>query len=110
MSLVKIDLHTDGRTVAVDIFPVATPLQRAALERCRRTPVPGRPGEIPIISAADLLLFKLLADRAKDRADIQNVLAVQGIPDEAHVREWARRLGVEERLQSALLEAGLAGP
>ena len=52
-------------------------------------------------------LFKLMADRPKDRVDVQNVLAVQGVPDSTCLHEWAERLGVRDRLHRALAEAGL---
>lgn len=70
--------------------------------------VPGIAQELRVISAADLILFKLLADRPKDRLDVQNVLTVQGIPDPDYLATWAKRIGLDERLHRALVEAGLA--
>ena len=55
-------------------------------------------------TGADMLLFKLLAWRLKDRADIENLLTVQGVPEEPYLRSWAARLGVTDRLERALAE------
>ncbi|MEO6597441.1 MAG: hypothetical protein ABIP94_22080 [Planctomycetota bacterium] len=73
-----------------------------------------RPDEVLVdlfagMAEADLILFKLMADRPKDRVDVQNVLTVQGIPEPEYLRDWAARLGVADRLERALAEAGL-GP
>ena len=62
------------------------------------------------MSPADLLLFKLLADRRKDRLDVQNILTVQGTPDPSYLREWATKLGLSAKLHAALAEAGLSLP
>ncbi len=98
----------DGCRVApVDVFLFASPLQRSALARRQPIEVLGR--GMWVISAADLLLFKLLAYRGKDRIDVLNVLEVQGVPDPEYVRDWARRLGIEERFDEALEATGLAG-
>jgi hypothetical protein len=42
--------------------------------------------------------------------NVQNVLMVQGLPDEPYLRHWARKLGVEERLKEAIARAGLSSP
>jgi hypothetical protein len=107
MPLVKVQMFRGGRAVSGDLFPVATPLQRSAFTRSLTVRVPGIAQELRVVSAADLILFKLLADRPKDRLDVQNVLTVQGIPDRGYLATWAKRIGVEERLHRALVDAGL---
>jgi hypothetical protein len=102
MELVKVQLFREGRAVTCDVFPVSTAFQRSAFARRCLVEVPGLGRNVPVISAADLVLFKLLADRPKDRLDVQNVIAVQGVPDPDYLREWARQLGVEARLERAL--------
>lgn len=109
MPLVKAQVFRDGRSISSDMFPVTTPLQRSAFSRAQSIMVPGVGVEVRVISAADLILFKLIADRPKDRIDVQNVLTVQGIPDADYLREWAGQLGVTDRLERAIAEAGL-GP
>lgn len=109
MPLVKAQVYRDGRSVSSDLFPVTTPLQRSAFARAKviKVPIAGR--DARVVTAADLILFKLMADRPKDRVDIQNVLTVQGIPDPEYLKDWALRLGVADRLERALADAGL-GP
>jgi hypothetical protein len=108
MPLVKAQVYRDGRSIHSDLFPVTTPLQRSAVARARGVEVPG--GLVTrVVSAADLILFKLMADRPKDRADVQNVLTVQGVPDPDYLRDWALKLGVADRLERALAEAGHGG-
>jgi hypothetical protein len=109
MPLVKASSFRDGRSIASDLFPVTTPLQQSAFARASLIEVPEANITARVISAADLILFKLLADRQKDRLDVQNVLTVQGVPDPEYLTEWAHKLGVEAGLARALHVAGL-GP
>ncbi len=60
-----------------------------------------------VVTPEDLLVYKLIAWRHKDRAGIDRLLAVQQSLDWTYVREWARRFGIEARLDAALREAGL---
>jgi hypothetical protein len=109
MPLVKAQVFRDGRTISSDLFPVTTPLQRSAFARARTIKVHDAGIEARVVTAADLVLFELMADRPKDRADVQNVLIVQGIPDPEYLKEWAAKLGMADRLSRALADAGL-GP
>jgi hypothetical protein len=105
MLLVKVQVFRGDRAVTCDVFPVATPFQESAFARREEVAIPGLGRSIAVVSAADLILFKLLADRPKDRLDVQNVLVVQGVPDESYLRDWARRLDIEDRLALALADA-----
>lgn len=90
-----------GRSLlAVDFFLTTTPFLRSVIER-RRSIDLGQ-GPVFVCSAADLVLLKLVADRPKDRVDVQNVLAVQGVPEKEYLLRWAKTLGVAARLESAL--------
>ena len=51
---------------------------------------------------APVSALKLVGDRQKDRVDVENVLAVQGVPEREHLEMWASRLGVRDRLSRAL--------
>jgi hypothetical protein len=106
MEKIRLEWWTEeSRRVEVDVFLVTTAYQEAAFTRRRRVKIDGR--DAWVLSAADLILHKLAAARPKDLADIQNILAVQGIPDEAYLRSWARRLGTEAELEKALDQADL---
>lgn len=109
MEKIRIQWWTDlARQVDVDVFLVTTAYQEAAFGRRRRVRIEDR--EAWTLDPADLLLHKLVAWRPKDRADVQNLLAVQGLPDPLYVQEWAGRLGVTAALHEAVAAAGLTPP
>ena len=110
MPLVKVHSFRDGRAITSDVFLVTTPFQRSAFDRSAAIHLPGVERALRVVSPADLLLFKLLANRPKDHVDVQNVLTVQGVPEPDYLRSWAQRLRVGARLERALREAGLAPP
>ncbi len=91
---------------AADIFLATDAFQRSALSRRRRVELE-EGFQTDVISPEDLLLYKLVAYRNKDRAAIERLLLVQSGLDWEHVREWAARLGVTSRLEEALRDAGL---
>ena len=46
-----------------------------------------------ILSAEDLIVFKLIFDRDKDRRDIEEIYAVQGADlDRGYIRDWLERI------------------
>lgn len=71
----------------VDVFFLSIPLHESAQ---RRTVSVGLLGAaIEILSAEDLVVFKLLFFRGKDIVDVERVLAVQGARlDRDYVRRW----------------------
>lgn len=54
------------------------------------------------MSPEDLILLKVLAARPRDIGDIEDVLLAQGDLDEASMRQWAKELGVAEKLEEVL--------
>ena len=107
MDKLRVEWWTPGsRRVEVDVFLVTTEYQRAAFARRVQVRIDDR--SVWVLGPADLILHKLVAGRPKDVADIQNILAVQGLVDETYLREWSARLGVMPRLVDALRQAGLA--
>ncbi len=95
---------TEGALVRVDLMVADTPFLRSVIER--RTSVDLGPAAVPVCSAADLVLFKVLVDREKDRMDVRNVLTVQGVPERAYLERWGKELGVSDRLARALSSGG----
>jgi hypothetical protein len=91
---------------AADVFLATDAFQKSALARRRRVELE-EGFHADVISPEDLLLYKLVAYRNKDRAAIERLLAIQSALDWEHVRRWAARLGVTSRLEEALREAGL---
>ena len=104
MEKIHVHLPAGAALMAVDIFFAETPFLRSVLERS--VAIDLGQGLLQVCTAADLLLFKLLADRPKDRADVRNVLAVQGIPDREYLERWAGELDVRPRLDELLRGAG----
>jgi hypothetical protein len=104
MRKVGIGCFDSGSVWNVDLFLATTPFVRSAFERRVPSDVEGR--SMSVVSVEDLLLFKLLANRAKDRADIEDLLLVSGALDLAYLRRWAAHLEVSERLEDALRESG----
>lgn len=103
MKKVAVKLLSAGTWFAVDLFFATTPFMQSAMRRRVALTVRSRP--IWIITAADLILFKLIAGRRKDWVDIDNILAVQGVPEREYLETWAERLGVKPRLEQVLREA-----
>lgn len=91
---------------AADIFLATDAFQQAALSRRRRVELE-EGFRTDVISPEDLLLYKLVAYRNKDRAAIERLLAVQTALDWNHVRHRAARLDVTARLEEALRDADL---
>jgi predicted nucleotidyltransferase len=100
MALVKFRLYLGERGIDVDVFLAESDYQRELLSRRQQHSVDGLTAWI--VSAEDLILLKLVAGRPRDLADIGDVLFVQGRLDEAYLRRWADRLGVQARLDDAL--------
>jgi hypothetical protein len=106
MEKITIQLPVGRSLLDVDVFIESTPFLTSVIERRVRTDI--GLGPIFLCTAADVLLFKLVAWRHKDRADIENVITVQGIPERPYLEAWAAKLGVRDRLDETLRELGLS--
>lgn len=103
MRKVNIGCFDSGSIWRVDVFLATTPFVRSAFERRVSSVIEGM--TLSVVTAEDLLLFKLIADRTKERLDVEDMLLVCGALDEAYLRHWASNLGVTERLERALRES-----
>ena len=104
MEQVHVHLAAGSSLLAVDLFLATTPFLESVLAR-RVTIDLGR-GPIWVCTAADLILFKLVADRGKDRVDVENVVSVQGVPEREYLLRWSEVLRVGPRLASLLRRVG----
>jgi hypothetical protein len=104
MRKVAVACFDSGAVWTVDIFLATTPFVRSAFDRRVDTELEGR--GLAVVSVEDLLLFKLLANRPKDRVDVEDTLLVCGPLDLAYLRHWARHLGITSRLDETLRESG----
>jgi len=75
----------------IHLFFSYDPFHEACRERARR--VPFADGEIQVLSAEDIAIFKAVYDRPKDRAEIREVLLCLGEQmDIAYTLTWLTRL------------------
>jgi hypothetical protein len=82
-----------GKGIRVDVMAAQTEFQRSALDRA----VDG------VITVEDVIVFKLLAWRPRDRADIASILVAGHDLDEAYIEHWAGEWQVTERWVQAKL-------
>jgi predicted nucleotidyltransferase len=100
MPVLSVRIPAERTLIRVDLLVAETPFLRSVL--ARRVEIDLGEGPVPVCSAADLVLLKLVAWRAKDRVDLDNVLWVQGVPERSYLERWAKELGVAERLEEIL--------
>ena len=87
--------------VAVDLLFARSGLGEEAVRRAVSLRI-GK-SEVPVVSAEDLLLLKLLADRVLDRVDAEDIAREQkGRLDLQYLRRQAGRLGVADQLAELL--------
>lgn len=101
-------LYRDPEGRRVDILFAHTELERAALARSEsREPYAGV--RLAVVSPEDLIVYKLVADRPQDRADIAAVLATLSIAGRAidwpYVERWCDIWEVRPRLERLRAEA-----
>ena len=95
--------------VPLDLFFAYDPLHESCRARARRVPF-GAGASIPILSAEDLAIFKVLFDRAKDWRDLAELLFALGPEfDAAYAQGWLRRILEPGDARLARFEALLRG-
>ncbi|MBO6938500.1 MAG: hypothetical protein JJ863_26270 [Deltaproteobacteria bacterium] len=91
----------DGATLMVDFLAGGTPFEKSALARRERCEVLGVAAWI--VSSDDLLIYKLIAGRPQDLADVDKLIRFRRAPlDRAYVDRWAREWEVEDQLARAI--------
>ncbi len=75
----------------IHAFFAYDPFHESCRARVRR--VPFAKGEIAILGAEDIAIFKLIYDREKDRSEVREVMLCLGERlDHAYMREWLERI------------------
>lgn len=75
----------------IHVFFSYDPFHDSCRARARKAPFAG--GEIWILSAEDITIFKVIYDRPKDRAEVREVLLCMGERmDVAYTIEWLERI------------------
>lgn len=92
----------------IDILVAKTPFEREVLARVEPIDLGGT--ELPVASPEDLVVYKLLADRPRDREDIRSILTTQeraGRPiDWAYIEHWSAFWRITDRLERLRLAVG----
>lgn len=96
--------RSDRAPLVVDLLCAGTDFEREALARRRELSVLGVP--LWVVSPDDLTIYKLIAGRPQDLADVDRLIRFGRAPeDERYLRRWAREWDVEQRLDAALAAA-----
>jgi predicted nucleotidyltransferase len=84
----------------VDFLVAKTAFEREVLRRAVPVEIGGAP--VPVASLEDLVVYKLIADRSRDRDDIEAMLRTQSRAgariDWDYVERWGRFWGISERV------------
>jgi predicted nucleotidyltransferase len=85
----------------VDVLVAKTDFEQSALARSVSVELAGE--EMVVASAEDLIVYKLLADRPRDRDDVRAIVrtatrAARDL-DWAYVEHWTAYWGIEDRLE-----------
>ncbi len=102
MPLFKATTFVEGRTLVADIFVAENEFQQSIIARRLRGSIDGLPTWL--VTAEDLILMKLVADRIRDRADVQDIMAMNLQLDDAYLDHWAEKLGIADKLAAARKE------
>jgi hypothetical protein len=99
MNLFKVQWYLQGftRPLMIDLFIVTVPYQEEAMTR--RVTLEALERTIHIMSAEDLILHKLMANREKDILDIKDVVRDNPNLDVAYLRKWSAVLGLGNELE-----------
>ncbi len=90
----------DGCGIDVDLFVAESPFLRSLMGRRQLSDVGGR--QVPVATAEDVILLKLIASRPRDLGDVQDILFMQGGLDVGYMRDWAVSLEIVDRVDRAL--------
>jgi predicted nucleotidyltransferase len=98
VTVVREDTFID---IEVDLLLVSGGFGESAVTRAVPLDLDGL--RVPFVTAEDLILLKLLADRVLDRADVRGIVLEQaGRLDLAYLRATAADLGLSDALEAAL--------
>jgi predicted nucleotidyltransferase len=100
MPIVKLGMQLGTQGIDIDVFLAESEFQESLLARRSQHDIGSR--LVWLVSPEDLIVLKALANRDRDRGDIQDVLFMQGELDREYMKHWATRLGVLKNLEEAL--------
>jgi hypothetical protein len=93
-------LYRDTNRRRVDILFAKTEFERSALAR-RETRAPYDAVQLPVVSPEDLIVYKLIAGRTQDFADVEVVITALAVEQRAldwtYIDKWCAEWDVAER-------------
>ena len=102
MPLFKVARRVESGDIDVDIFVAESYFQDSLLSRRIQLEMSGK--QVWLASPEDLVLLKVIADRPRDRIDVQDLFFALGELDDAYLDLWAEKLGVADKLAAARKE------
>jgi hypothetical protein len=94
-------LYRDAKRRRIDILFAKTAFEQSALSR-RQTREPYDAVQLPVVSPEDLIVYKLIAGRTQDFADVEVVVAARAAErqplDWAYIEKWCAEWDVADRL------------
>lgn len=110
-------LHPEGSLLriaheeygATDMIAVEMDYQHKALSRAHTETFSGGI-EARVLAVEDVIVHKLIADRAQDDADIASILEAQQPMDVQYLKHWMQVWEVEDRFAAILERHGLSPP
>jgi hypothetical protein len=97
-------LYCDAHRRRIDVLFAKTDFERSALAR-REAREPYGSVALPIVSPEDLVVYKLIAGRTQDWADIEHVLAALAVEGRAvdwpYIERWCAEWEIPERAARA---------
>ena len=99
--LLRVMHHTFG---SVDFIATGVEYQEVALLRAQPKVFPNGV-TAKVLAVEDVLIHKLIANRAQDEADVLSILATNTAMDEDYVREWTEFWEITDRYESCVAKA-----
>lgn len=91
---------TTRETISIDLLLVDDGLAKSVMSRASARRIGGI--DVPVVSAEDLILLKLLRLSDQDRADIRAIASEQRL-DKRYLHRWAKRLRILTALRRVRL-------
>jgi predicted nucleotidyltransferase len=89
----------------VDLIVATTDFERAAIDRSAAIEIDGR--SLQVLTAEDLIVFKLIAGRARDYEAVAAIINTSaGGLDVGYITGWLEQFAVRDRWERAIEEAG----
>ncbi|MFO0983037.1 MAG: hypothetical protein U1E76_15135 [Planctomycetota bacterium] len=103
MGKLKVTRFAQRSVWQIDFFLASGGLLAAALQRRRRVALGQH--QVWVVAPEELILLELIAFRRKDQLDLEEIFQIVRDLDASHLRQWAKRLDLTDRLRQFLPES-----